>query len=306
MYAIPKNAKNPVLAHLFLNYMMDEFNALKNWSWLGYQVPFNVVDPETIFEESYPGLEGWFVWEYEAPPGQHWDNLKPTIVTEEDVDPPDQEARDRAARFNVGFANGRSRRASSDSKAGAYTCTEDDGDSDGRDRRATALVLPGRSPRPGIIWLDPPVRPAVLRDRRGRVRDARPDLRAPDPRLEPPRVAVRHVHRDGLNEIVDRRWPPGPFLRTLAYVAISVAICLVVGYPVAYYIARYGGRLKVLLLTLMIAPFWMSYLMRMLAWVNLLADQAGRSRVVQPPPDVASVRGRPDRAGTPERSPTSR
>jgi ABC-type spermidine/putrescine transport system permease subunit I len=61
------------------------------------------------------------------------------------------------------------------------------------------------------------------------------------------------------------------FLRTLVYVTISVAICLVVGYPVAYYIARYGGRLKILLLTLMIAPFWMSYLMRMLAWVNLLA-----------------------------------
>jgi spermidine/putrescine transport system permease protein len=63
----------------------------------------------------------------------------------------------------------------------------------------------------------------------------------------------------------------GQFLRTIAYVAISVSICLVVGYPVAYYVARYGGRIKVLLLTLMIAPFWMSYLMRMLAWVNLLA-----------------------------------
>ena len=61
------------------------------------------------------------------------------------------------------------------------------------------------------------------------------------------------------------------FFRTLVYVVVSVAICLVVGYPVAYYIARYGGRLKILLLTLMIAPFWMSYLMRMLAWVNLLA-----------------------------------
>jgi ABC-type spermidine/putrescine transport system permease subunit I len=61
------------------------------------------------------------------------------------------------------------------------------------------------------------------------------------------------------------------FFRTLGYVAIAVAVCLLVGYPVAYYVARYGGRLKVLLLTLMIAPFWMSYLMRMLAWVNLLA-----------------------------------
>ncbi|MGH2680005.1 MAG: ABC transporter permease [Actinomycetota bacterium] len=61
------------------------------------------------------------------------------------------------------------------------------------------------------------------------------------------------------------------FLRTLLYVTTSVVACLLVGYPVAYYIARYGGRRKVLLLTLMIAPFWMSYLMRMLAWVNLLA-----------------------------------
>jgi spermidine/putrescine transport system permease protein len=61
------------------------------------------------------------------------------------------------------------------------------------------------------------------------------------------------------------------FIRTLFYVAVSVVLCLIVGYPVAYYIARYGGRRKVLLLTLMIAPFWMSYLMRMLAWVNLLS-----------------------------------
>ena len=82
LYAIPKNAKNPVLAHMFLNYMMDEFNAIKNWTWVGYQVPFNAVNPDTIFEESYPGLEGWFVWDYKG----HWENLKPTIVTEQDFD----------------------------------------------------------------------------------------------------------------------------------------------------------------------------------------------------------------------------
>jgi spermidine/putrescine transport system substrate-binding protein len=85
-YAIPTNAKNPVLAHLFLNFMMDEFNAIKNWTWVGYQVPFTAVNPDTIFEESYPGLEGWFVWDYGAPAGKHWDNLKSTIVTEEDFD----------------------------------------------------------------------------------------------------------------------------------------------------------------------------------------------------------------------------
>jgi spermidine/putrescine transport system permease protein len=63
------------------------------------------------------------------------------------------------------------------------------------------------------------------------------------------------------------------FVRTLVYVFISVSLCMVIGYPVAYYTARHGGRLKILLLTLMIAPFWMSYLMRMLAWVNLLNDR---------------------------------
>jgi spermidine/putrescine transport system substrate-binding protein len=81
-YAVPTNAKNPVLAHLFLNYMMDEFNAIKNWTWVGYQVPFTAVEPDTIFDEGYPGLEGWFSWEYEG----HWDNLRSTIVTQDDFD----------------------------------------------------------------------------------------------------------------------------------------------------------------------------------------------------------------------------
>jgi spermidine/putrescine transport system substrate-binding protein len=83
-YAIPTNAKNPVLAHLFLDFMMEEFNAIKNWTWVGYQVPFSAVNPDTIFEESYPGLKGWFSWDYGAPKGEHWDNLKGTIVSEDD------------------------------------------------------------------------------------------------------------------------------------------------------------------------------------------------------------------------------
>ena len=38
----------------------------------------------------------------------------------------------------------------------------------------------------------------------------------------------------------------------------------------SYYVARYAGRRKGVLLVLLIAPFWISYMMRMLAWVNLL------------------------------------
>jgi putrescine transport system permease protein len=62
------------------------------------------------------------------------------------------------------------------------------------------------------------------------------------------------------------------FIRTIAYVAVAVALSLAIGYPIAYYIARHGGRFKGLLLLGLVAPFWISYLMRMLAWVNLLQE----------------------------------
>jgi spermidine/putrescine transport system permease protein len=62
------------------------------------------------------------------------------------------------------------------------------------------------------------------------------------------------------------------FLRTLAYVTIATSLSLLIAYPVAYYVARYGGRWKGLLLAGLVAPFFISYLMRMLAWINLLQD----------------------------------
>src|SRR6516165_12328022 len=64
----------------------------------------------------------------------------------------------------------------------------------------------------------------------------------------------------------------GPIaLRTLAYVALAALLCLLIGYPVAYFVARFAGRRKALFLVLLIAPFWISYMMRMLAWIDLLA-----------------------------------
>ena len=63
----------------------------------------------------------------------------------------------------------------------------------------------------------------------------------------------------------------GPIiLRTLVYTAVAATLCLIIGYPAAYFVARYGGRRKALFLVLLIAPFWISYMMRMLAWVDLL------------------------------------
>lgn len=59
-------------------------------------------------------------------------------------------------------------------------------------------------------------------------------------------------------------------LRTIVYVVLATSICLVIAYAVAYYVARFVRKRKGLFLALLIAPFFISYLMRMLSWVELL------------------------------------
>ena len=63
-----------------------------------------------------------------------------------------------------------------------------------------------------------------------------------------------------------------PLLRSLAYGAIATAICLVLGYVLAYAIAFKSGRWKNLMLVLVIAPFFTSFLVRTLSWKLLLRD----------------------------------
>ena len=59
-------------------------------------------------------------------------------------------------------------------------------------------------------------------------------------------------------------------VRTLAYIATAVVLSLAIGYPVAWYAARHAGRWRGPLLVCLVLPFWISYLMRMFAWTNLL------------------------------------
>src|SRR6202044_236094 len=59
-------------------------------------------------------------------------------------------------------------------------------------------------------------------------------------------------------------------LNTIWYVFFASALSLLIGYPVAYFVARFAGRRKGLFLVLLVAPFWISYMMRMLAWIDLL------------------------------------
>jgi spermidine/putrescine transport system permease protein len=70
------------------------------------------------------------------------------------------------------------------------------------------------------------------------------------------------------------------FARTLIYVVVAVAISLAIGYPVAWYTARHAGRWRGLVLVLLVLPFWISYLMRMFAWTNLLASGGYATRIL--------------------------
>ena len=69
-------------------------------------------------------------------------------------------------------------------------------------------------------------------------------------------------------------------LRTVVYVGAASILCLAIAFPVAYYVSRLADKRKGLLIALLIAPFWISYMMRMLAWVNLLQNDGLVNRVL--------------------------
>jgi spermidine/putrescine transport system permease protein len=62
------------------------------------------------------------------------------------------------------------------------------------------------------------------------------------------------------------------FFRSLVYAGIATALALLISYPLAYWIATRGGRWKNLLLLFIIAPFFVTYLIRTLAWITILGD----------------------------------
>jgi spermidine/putrescine transport system permease protein len=70
----------------------------------------------------------------------------------------------------------------------------------------------------------------------------------------------------------------GVIVRTIIYVVSAMSISFLIGFPIAYFLARHAGKRKLLMLVLIIVPFWVNYLMRMLAWVNLLSPSGLFSR----------------------------
>jgi putrescine transport system permease protein len=60
------------------------------------------------------------------------------------------------------------------------------------------------------------------------------------------------------------------YLKSLQIAGLSTALLLLIGYPVAYGIARAPRRLQPLLVMLVVLPFWTSFLIRVYAWINIL------------------------------------
>ncbi len=80
------------------------------------------------------------------------------------------------------------------------------------------------------------------------------------------------VHTDGLYEAA--------FVHTFVFVGLATLLCLLIGYPMAYFLARRAGRHKAAFLALFLAPFWISYMLRLLAWRSLLADDGYINRAL--------------------------
>ena len=80
-------------------------------------------------------------------------------------------------------------------------------------------------------------------------------------------ATFRQVLNDSISGAFQAVW-----LRTFYYCFWALIICVVIGYPVAYYTARLAGKRRGLILALILAPWWINYITRMLAWINLLQD----------------------------------
>ena len=68
---------------------------------------------------------------------------------------------------------------------------------------------------------------------------------------------------------------------SLRMAALTTAICLLVGYPVAYFLARSSGRLRAALLFLLLVPFWTNFLIRIYAWMILLRSEGLINQLLQ-------------------------
>ena len=215
--AIPKAAKNPVLAHHFLNFLLDEKHGYDNFAnFVGYQPPLTKLDPDRLVTD-------------EVVPA----NLKTAIVRESDFDTgyfltelspdrPDGLA-ERLGRVQGGCLTPRPAAKDGDRLLGRA----------GAARRRLALPL---------------LRPPVLRDPRVALGTVDPIFQTPAPEWNPLdwNTAAFEFVFEGLFRAAARSRRCSCARSSTS--PIATALSLLIAYPVAYFVARYGGRWKALLL----------------------------------------------------------
>jgi spermidine/putrescine transport system permease protein len=84
--------------------------------------------------------------------------------------------------------------------------------------------------------------------------------------------AVYSSELDNYKDAFDPTYLP-VLIRSVGYAFATAALCLAIGYPIAYYIARFGGKYKYVLIAALVLPFFVNYLVRTYAWVALLSDE---------------------------------
>jgi spermidine/putrescine transport system permease protein len=89
---------------------------------------------------------------------------------------------------------------------------------------------------------------------------------------DPVYQAVYGWHPGNYADVFDPLFAP-VLLRSVGYALATVVLCVLIGYPIAYYIARFGGRYKTLLIAIVVLPFLVNYLVRTYAWVAILSDE---------------------------------
>jgi spermidine/putrescine transport system permease protein len=71
------------------------------------------------------------------------------------------------------------------------------------------------------------------------------------------------------------------FVRSFVYAGVATALAILLGYPLAYWIATQGGRYRNLLIGLVVVPFFTSYLIRTIAWTSILRDDGPAVSLMQ-------------------------
>lgn len=81
------------------------------------------------------------------------------------------------------------------------------------------------------------------------------------------------VFRSGEDGVLFKTLYVEAYVRSIWYALCTACLCLVIGYPFAYFIARSSPGLRPALLMMVMLPFWTSFLLRVYAWKGILADQ---------------------------------